>query len=90
MNAIERHIGRPLTVHEAAIVEACGPALQGLAFICIEEGVSLKAAARLAKFMGGMFEIAAHSAAKLAADTVTMERLAPGSVVDDDPNTPKH
>lgn len=90
IEVLERNLGRALDEPEKAIVEACGPDLQGLAYICIQERVALSAAKKIASYLSLLLHVNAEHAAKLAVDTVKMERLAPGSVSDDDSKKPRH
>ncbi len=83
VETLEGAFKRPLSDDERATAEACAPFV-ALAFICIEERISPLAAKRLAGLFGATVDHGAQRAAQAAATIVAMERLAPGSVTDDD------
>ena len=75
-----------MTAHEHAIRDACGP-LSSLAYIAIDEGLSLQATTRIATLVLFLLDWQARHSGRTAADVLAMERLAPGSIADDDPTT---
>lgn len=81
--ALERLLGRRLTGDEQALVQVCGASLRGLAWICIQEGITIRAATKIKTLFDALLEGAAQKAGRAAADIVMMERLAPGSIIDD-------
>jgi hypothetical protein len=75
-----------MTAHERAIREVCGP-LSSLAYVALTEGLSLQATTRIATLVRFLLDEQARHAGRTAADVLAMERLAPGSLTDDDPTT---
>jgi len=62
---IERELRRPITELESQIATVCGPGLEPLASVCIEEGLTVKAATRIADIVREMEARVMAEAARL-------------------------
>lgn len=74
---LEHALGRILTAEEVQIIDASQP-LPGLAVIAIHEHLTATATRKIHAYINALLDQGARAAARMAADIVQAERLAPG------------